>query len=613
MNVTKFYRCSGFTDARFLLFWIFFLGAFSLQAAQLAFPGAEGFGRFATGGRGGTVYHVTNLNNAGVGSFRDAVSQPNRIVVFDVGGIIKLDTALAAIPQIASNITIAGQTAPGDGICIYGNGVGMSGGKNVIIRHIRFRMGVHGRNAGDAFGFASGKNIILDHVSISWGRDGTLDMNRYASETLDSITIQNCILSHGLQPHSTGGLQQTNGYISVLRTLFINNWTRNPKQTCNHQFINNVVYNFGASCYNFGGGATFSTYSNLTNNYFICGSGSQRDGITEVTGALSNVYAFFYGNYCDKNRDGILNGDLITTDAFTLNVQAKPNVYPSIAKEMSAVDAYKNIISDAGASFHRDQVDSNLMVDLQSLGKQGIFITDEAQLPTKGPGIIRGGKAPTDSDLDGMPNEWETYYGLNPIYSGDGKLDFNKDGYTNVEDYINSIVSGVRPKIKLTVTAVDTAKVLGTPNPEFKLLYSGFVGKDNLDSLNTLPVATCVADTASALGEYTIEVKGGADDKYDFTYTSGVLKVLLTTSASTMKKNTCRILQNPVVDNLILNIDSYHPGAFMEIYNQHGIKLKTVQIYCSTTVLDMTQYASGMYLVKIHNDKEVTENKIIKI
>jgi len=455
---------------------------FSLNAAQLAFPGAEGFGRFAKGGRGGAIYHVTNLNDSGTGSFRDAVSSPNRIIIFDVGGVIKILSPIT----VSSYLTIAGETAPGDGICIYGNAIAFGGAKHTIVRYIRFRMGVIGKDGGDAVGISNGINLIFDHVSISWGRDGTLDMNRYSTQTLDSITFQDCIISHGLQPHSTGGLMQTNGHFSVLRTLYINNWTRNPKQSCNHQYVNNVVYNWGASCYNFGGGTSFNTYSNVTNNYFICGVGGTRDGIV---GGDSTVYAYFKGNYFDKNRNGILDGVEFTNYSTSLHRLSAPNNYPPLNKEMTAKEAYYSIIANAGASLHRDEVDKNLMLDLQSLGPKGYFITKEDTLPTKGPGILKGGTPPTDTDRDGMPDQWEIQHGLNYRSAADAMKDADGDGYANLENYIHSISNPIASAIQ---TRPCNADISIYPNPVTDKLHI------NLPE-SALPCSIQLTDASGAL------------------------------------------------------------------------------------------------------------------
>src|SRR5690606_33295276 len=183
------------------------------------------------------VYHVTNLNDSGAGSFRDAVSQPNRIVVFDVGGIIPIETRIV----VHSNITVAGQTAPGGGITIYGNGIalnGDSGGGNVIMRYLRISMGKNGDSEKDAVSISSGENYMFDHMSISWGRDGTLDVN---GTPLDKLSFQECIIAQGINNtnHSTGGLMQPSGVDgrwSMIRSLYIDNKTRNPKARGRHEF-----------------------------------------------------------------------------------------------------------------------------------------------------------------------------------------------------------------------------------------------------------------------------------------------------------------------------------------------------------------------------------------
>jgi pectate lyase len=193
--------------------------------AQLpAFPGAEGFGRYTTGGRGGEVYLVTNLADSGPGSFRDAVSVSNRIVVFTVGGVIKISDRIV----IKKNIYVAGQTAPGGGITIYGNGIALNGDSgNNIIRYIRIRMGKNGDSKKDALAISEGQNYMLDHVSISWGIDGTLDVN---GSGIDNLSVQNCIIGQGInkENHSTGGLMQS-GKWSIIRSLYIDNKPEIPR------------------------------------------------------------------------------------------------------------------------------------------------------------------------------------------------------------------------------------------------------------------------------------------------------------------------------------------------------------------------------------------------
>ncbi|MCM1406298.1 MAG: hypothetical protein NC210_07740, partial [[Clostridium] fimetarium] len=188
------------------------LGAsFGASAQQLAFPGAEGFGRFAKGARGAgivEVYHVTNLDDSGKGSFRDAVSGSGRVIVFDVAGTINLKSALI----VKGNNTILGQTAPGEGVNVYGDRISFSGATNLIVRHMRFRMGKGGTSGADACGIANGTDMIFDHCSVMWGLDENFSVNWDKKGTQPgNITIQNSIIGQGLQSHSCGGLIQTDG------------------------------------------------------------------------------------------------------------------------------------------------------------------------------------------------------------------------------------------------------------------------------------------------------------------------------------------------------------------------------------------------------------------
>ena len=244
--------------------------AFTLSTAasaqQLAFPGAEGFGRFATGGRGGKVYHVTNLNDTGSGSFRDAVSSPNRIVVFDVAGVININSRIV----FANNLYVAGQTAPGEGITVYGNGVSFSGADNTIVRYMRFRMGSKGTSGKDAAGIANGTNMIFDHCSFSWGLDETFSINSDGKGDLGNITIQNSIMGQGLLSHSAGGLMQADS-ITLFRNFYCDNSTRNNKIKGTNQYVNNIVYNWKNGCYLMGGDSEGDSYVNATGNLFING------------------------------------------------------------------------------------------------------------------------------------------------------------------------------------------------------------------------------------------------------------------------------------------------------------------------------------------------------
>src|SRR6478672_11917259 len=236
----------------------------SLEPRQLlanAFPDAEGFGALATGGRGGTVYHVTNLNDTGAGSFRDAVSGSNRTVVFDVGGVITINSQVA----FSNNITVEGQTAPG-GIVVYGDGVSLSNRNNIIIRYMTFRQGLASGSGDKALNITTGYNMMLDHVSIGWGRWYTFGI----TDNSHDITFQNCIMAEGIDPQNFGGLIDSSSNLTLARNLFIDNNSRNPKGKAHMQYINNVIYNWGGSGY-VGGHSSAPWNQDLIGNYWIAG------------------------------------------------------------------------------------------------------------------------------------------------------------------------------------------------------------------------------------------------------------------------------------------------------------------------------------------------------
>ena len=417
--------------------------AMQAQEKPLAFPGAEGFGRYATGGRGGQIYHVTNLNDDGPGSLRDAVSQPNRIVVFDVSGVIRLKSLLT----FQGNLTVLGQTAPGEGIQVYGNRVSFSGANNLIVRYMRFRQGKLGSSQVDACGIANGANMIFDHLSVFWGTDECFSINADGKGTPPAnITIQNSIIGQGLQPHSAGGLIQPDGGVTLYRNLYIDNNTRNPKVKGLNQFVNNVVYNWGnGGCYLMGGESSGPSWADIESNYFICGPWKKSSPLSS-----GNEMFQFYGrdNMLDNNVDGVLNGEEFTGDGGGKRVADLnsftdlPEAHPAIANKMSAEDALKWIIDSVGASLPaRDEVDLFAIEELTSYGTKGTAngYSDERQMPHKGTGILNGGKKPLDTDNDGIPDEWEDAHGLDKNDVSDAAKIVN--GYANIENYVNTITA----------------------------------------------------------------------------------------------------------------------------------------------------------------------------
>jgi len=448
--------------ARYLFFLVF---AFSVNgfSQQLAFPGAEGFGRYATGGRNGTVYHVTNLNDSGAGSFRDAVSQPNRIVVFDVGGVINVSSRIV----IKKNITIAGQTAPGEGITLYGNGIALNDDSgNNIIQYIRIRMGKNGDSGKDAVGISAGTNYIFNHVSVSWGRDGNVDIN---GTGIDNITLQDCIISQGINNsnHSTGGLMQA-GKFSIIRTLWIDNKTRNPKARGSHEFINSVIYNWGTNGYIMGDTEGASS-CNLIGSYFICGpSGDSESYITNTTPSFQ-LYAS--DNWLDGNKNGVLDGALISASAGgykTATLMETPFSHPGVGAIMPAANAVDHITKFAGASLVRDEVDKLLIGQLSSFGAKGQIInTEDDNGIAGGAGLVFNGPKPADTDNDGMSDAWEEANGTNKTV--DDAMTLAANGYAHIENYIHSIKSGL-PFLKYPVKVTCPERTTSTLNLKWENL-----------------------------------------------------------------------------------------------------------------------------------------------
>ena len=396
-----------------------------------AFPGAEGFGAAATGGRGGTVYHVTNLNDSGPGSFRDAVAKPGRTVVFDVGGVIKLDSDV----DVSNNITIAGQTAPGEGICLYGNQVGFSDHNNVIVRYIRFRQGIGGGRGQCSIRVSSGSNMIFDHCSIQWGRWDCLGLTVGTHD----LTLQYCMMGEGLDPQRFGALIDTVQNVTISHNLWQSLHSRNPKCKGTIQYINNVVYNWGIT--GLVGGHSAEDHSlDVINNYFIAGPNSNNQAVGFFT---STDHVFSSGNLVDLDKDAKLNGrELVqadfTDDGKTPTFVDKSWGNPKFAVTVdSAADAYAKVIATAGCSLHRDSVDLRLIDEVKSLGTKGKIINAESD--AGGLGEIKGGPGAKDTDGDGIPDAWETAHGMNPNDPADGnKLD--PSGYTMLEVYLNSLV-----------------------------------------------------------------------------------------------------------------------------------------------------------------------------
>lgn len=468
------------------------------QAKIPAFPGAWGGGMYSFGGRGGKVIVVTNLNDSGPGSFRDAVEQGGpRIVVFNVAGIIKLN---AAVSIRAPYITIAGNTAPGDGICIAGNTVQLDT-HDVVVRHMRFRRGkTEAADRDDSFGGNPTGNIMIDHVSASWSLDENISMYRHmyrppgGDKDLKlptvNVTIQNSISSESLNIYhhsfgsTIGGLNST-----FHHNLWACNTGRNPSVGMygDFTFVNNVLFNYRHRTID--GGDHMSLY-NIINNYFKPGPGTPQAEIayrllkpeSERSKTVVDHFgkAYVSGNIVEGNKrvskdnwDGGVQPDSRAPRAEILaKIRVNEPFTHAPLQIQPAAKAYKFVLENAGATLpKRDSVDERIIKQVRTgeilpreiakgsqekarfYGYAQKFTDELAEQVRLGfvtdPSEVGGwpeykGTPYKDSDGDGMPDEWEKAHGLNPDDPSDATTDLNGDGYTNIEDFIN----GLDPRAK---------------------------------------------------------------------------------------------------------------------------------------------------------------------
>ncbi len=475
------------------------------QADIPAFPGAEGGGAYAFGGRGGKVLVVTSLEDSGPGTLREACEQGGaRIVVFNVAGIIRLKSPVIIR---APYITIAGQTAPGDGVCVAGESFWINT-HDVVIRHMRFRRGE--TNVGrrdDAIGGNPVGNIMIDHVSASWGLDENMSMYRHMYDPGDgskeeklptvNISIQNSIFAEALDTynHSFGSTLGGEN-CTFMRNLWANNTGRNPSIGWNgiFNFVNNVVFNWRHRSMD---GGDYKATFNIINNYFKPGPVTPKDEavghrILNPESGRSNLgYKVFGRAYVEGNimegyekvtRDNWAGGvqvedendqDLPDAGKFTEDIRVnEPFPMPPVTV-IPAQQAYAYVLENAGATLpKRDAVDERIIRTVKTgkpeyvegLHPEDFYQFEHRRLPQDSykQGIITDvsqvggypaykGTPYQDSDSDGMPDAWESQYKLNPKDPSDANKDMNGDGYTNIEKYIN----GMDPTQKVDWTNPD--------------------------------------------------------------------------------------------------------------------------------------------------------------
>lgn len=418
----------------------------------LAFPGAEGFGRFAAGGRGGDVYAVTNLNDSGPGSLRDAVSAGDRTVVFRTSGTIDLQSDLVVS---ASRITIAGQTAPGDGICLKRHPLRLNGASDIVVRHLRVRPGPESGKAVDGIEVRNGQNIILDHCSVSWSIDEAVNTWHGAR----NVTVQWCLIAEPLNRsvHEKGahgyGASWGGQNTSYHHNLFAHCTARTPsvagqdrERTILMDHRCSVIFNWEhRSC----DGKPESI--NVVNNYYKPGPATRADvrrrlvriDDTKAKYGYDSLW-FIEGNALDgdagisaDNWRGGVEFEGRTSEA--ANRSRTPFAVASVTTQPAA-EAYALVLREVGATRpHRDPLDTRIVREVES-GRPtfGNGIVDSPQQVGGWP-VLRSAPAPLDTDGDGLPDDWERTHGLDPKNSADRNGRQLDAAFTNLEVYLNSL------------------------------------------------------------------------------------------------------------------------------------------------------------------------------
>lgn len=517
----------------------------------VAFPGAEGFGANSTGGRGGDVYHVTSLADTNTaGTLRYGINNTpasGRTIVFDVGGTIEL---LGNLDINKPKITIAGQTAPGDGITLAGRMVRIVNTNNIILRHVRIRVGdvvtqtIDNTYEPDSLWVAGSTDVMVDHVSTSWSIDETLSVTHSSS----NVSVQWSFITESLKNagHSKGahgyGSLINGGSISYHHNLYAHHDSRNPRPgTANNlpldfDFRNNVVYDWGGQAgYNgLDGDQALETNRldmNYVGNYLIAGPSTSSSKVGNAfNGGMVRTYIYQSGNKIDSDRDHVRDGANTGWSMFSgsYTQQATPHAFANIPTTQTADGAYQSVLAYGGArSWNRDAVDTRIRNDV--LNETGGIIDSQNQVggwPT-----LTNGTPPTDTDQDGMPDSWESPRGLNPaVKDHNGDVDLN--GYTNLEDYLNSLV----PSIDSLAPAVASAAFVKDAMPmALRFVFSEAVGASfsnadlllqNQTSGQSIPASSISSSYAAATntGSYTFPVYQNGilpDGNYRATLQSG--------------------------------------------------------------------------------------------
>lgn len=587
----------------------------TFRPRHLAFPGAEGYGRYAIGGRGGTVYHVTNLeddvDNPSEGSFRYGIKNVKgpRTIVFDVSGYITLKGRLTCSDPY---VTIAGQTAPGKGVILRGAPFGMA--SDGITRFMRMRLGYHNGDTDkglDGMGMAGNDHSIMDHCSIGW----TID-EAFSSRNAKNITLQRTLISEALNDadHPNYGSGTRHGYAATIggdtgsyhHNLLAHNEGRNwslsggldggGSYSGHHDVFNNVVYNWGGRATD---GGTHEC--NFVGNYYKMGPATSQKYIlnAQLEGTGKGSQAYYVSGNVRVNTDGTVVGDK-QGDTYKYSLSGGQNLdwdvfvsspfFESYAKVETAGAAYKNVLSDVGCN--QPVIDNH---DVRMIKETMTGTTSTKGCKTGKPGLIdresdAGGyedfpeerrAVGYDTDGDGMPDWWETACGLNPNVA-DNNTDSNNDGYTALEDYLNWMAEP-----HYIVPEGEDVRI------NLAALFAGFSNNPYFDCA---PVDGCRVETDDL--ELVVTPVNG---------TSGfvTLKVTATDDDNTgvMERNVNLYLQGDATG--INNVDAAgdEPAVYL-LYTADGLLVKTGN--------DLSDVRPGMYIQKIIRGNNVSAFKVIK-
>lgn len=433
------------------------------HAADLAaFPGAEGFGTRTPGGRGGRVIAVTNLDDAGPGSFRAACeAEGPRMVVFRVSGIIGLKKSIVVKNPY---ITIAGQTAPGEGVCLRGHTFDIST-HDAVVRFLRSRPGDIAGKEIDAMNIGHGsRRVVVDHCSANWSVDECLSL----SGDVQDVTVSWCLIGEALNKsvhkkgaHGYGSLARATGGVSFHHNLWLHNTARNPRLGDNYgkppfptfDLRNNVMYDYGGLC----SGVTQGLLKvNYVGNYIRPGPSSRAQKPIGV-GAPSDMQFFIRDNVWDghaaETRDNSAFFDKVDDAGRRVRLVERPFEAPPV-DTTPAAQALEAVLGAVGASSPaRDAVDRRLVEHVRARGGKII----DSQNEVGGWPRYRAAQPPPDADGDGMPDAWEKARGLNARDASDAARDSDGDGYTNIEEFLNDTTPGgsvvIAPPTTLRLTA----------------------------------------------------------------------------------------------------------------------------------------------------------------